>query len=73
MIRQDTALPVNGTGLYVGNTCAVIIGVTYIGSTGVLVKETDFRCKTCLSTGIEDYLKKDNAKCAELIHRFTFL
>ncbi len=57
--------PVNDTGLDVGNTCAVVIGGTYRGSTGVVVKETDFRYKIRLSTGREVYLKKDNVKCAE--------
>ena len=40
----------------------VVIGGSYKGSTGVLVKETDCRYKVRLSTGKEVYLKKDNVK-----------
>lgn len=40
----------------------VVIGGSYKGSTGVLVKETDCRYKVCLSTGKEVFLKKENVK-----------
>jgi hypothetical protein len=41
---------------------ALVNGGTYSGSTGVLVKETDFRYKIHLSTGREVYLRKGNVK-----------
>jgi hypothetical protein len=41
---------------------ALVVGGTYRGSVGFLVKETDCRYKICLSTGREVYFKKTNVK-----------
>ncbi len=65
MIQQEVASPTDVIGSFGENACVAVIGGTYRGSVGVLVKETASRYKIRFSTGREVYLKKEKIKCAE--------
>ena len=61
-IRLETSPPTNSISSFVDNPYVAVVGGTYRGSAGILVKETDCRYKIRLSTGREVYLKKTNVK-----------
>jgi hypothetical protein len=65
-IRLETSPPTNSISSFVDNPYVAVVGGTYRGSAGILVKETDCRYKIRLSTGREVYFKKENVKFDEV-------
>jgi hypothetical protein len=65
MIQQDMIPDINVVASPHYRKSCVVIGGSYRGSTGVLLKETKCRYKLLLSGGREVYLKKDNVKCED--------
>ena len=65
-IRLETSSPTNSISSFVDNPYVAVVGGTYGGSAGILVKETDCRYRIRLSTDREVYLKKENVKFDEV-------
>ena len=77
-IQLETSPSTNSISSFVDNPYVAVVGGTYRGSAGILVKETDCRYKIRLSTGREVSLKKENVNFDEVCRkvsnsRFTFL
>jgi hypothetical protein len=65
-IQLETSPSTNSISSFVDNPYVAVVGGTYRGSAGFLVKETGCRYKIRLSTGREVYLKKENVKFDEV-------